>query len=109
MDKVCQNIQQIKNDIQKKDYNLKRVNESEKDSFRKKKVKRLLKKIREEKGVSTKNKMLTFFKLGKELEDDQMNRGNKHDKNLAQQIYKSFEKAYPWMPFNKRWKLRHFT
>ncbi len=42
MDKVCQNIQQIKNDIQRKDYNLKRINESEKDPSRKKKSKEII-------------------------------------------------------------------
>ncbi len=52
--------------------------------------------------------MLTFFELGKELKDDRMDEGSKYDKNLARQIYKSFEKTYHWMPFNKRWKLRYF-
>ncbi len=70
MDKVHQNICQIKDDIQRKDYNLKRVNESTKDSFRKKNIKKLLRRIKEEKGESTKDRMLTFFKLDKELGDD---------------------------------------
>ncbi len=77
------NIQQIINDIQRKDYNLERVNENEIDPSKKKTVKKLLKKIRKEKGESTKNRMLTFFKLGKKLGDDQINEGNKYDKNLA--------------------------
>ena len=64
------NIQQIINDIQRKDYNLERVNENEKDPSRKKKVKRLLKKIREEKGELIKDRILTFFELGKELGDN---------------------------------------
>jgi len=68
MDK--QNIQQIKDDVQRKEYNLKRMNESEKDPFRKKRVKRLLRKIRNKKGESTKDRMLTFFELSKELGDD---------------------------------------
>ncbi len=50
MDKVHQNIQQVKDNIRRKDYSLKRVNESEKDPFRKKRIKKLLKKIKEEKG-----------------------------------------------------------
>ena len=66
MDKVRQNIQWIKDNIQRKDYNLERVNENEKDPSRKKKVKRLLKKIREEKGELIKDRMLIFFELGKE-------------------------------------------
>ena len=77
------NIQQIINDIQRKDYNLKRINKTEKDLSRKKKVKKLLKKIREEKGESTKDRMLTFFKLDKELGDDRMDERSKYDKNLA--------------------------
>ena len=55
------------------------MNENEQDLFRKKKVKRLLKKIREEKGESTKDRMLTFFELGKELGDDRINGENKYD------------------------------
>ena len=102
MDKVRQNIQWIKDNIQRKDYNLERVNENEKDPSRKKKVKRLLKKIREEKGELIKDRILTFFELGKELGDNWMNGWNKYNKNFTQWIYKSFEKAYLWMPFNKR-------
>ncbi len=84
MDKLYQNIQLVKNDVQRKDYNLERVNESERDPFRKKRVKKLLKRISKEKGESIKDRMLTFFELGKELEDDQMDEGSKYDKNLAQ-------------------------
>ncbi len=73
MDKVYQNMQQIKNDIQRKDYNLKRVNEIEKDFSRKKRVKKLLKKIREEKKESTKDRMLIFFELGNDLGDYRIN------------------------------------
>ena len=102
MNKLHQNIQLVKNDIQRKDYNLKRVNESERDPSRKKRVKKLLKRISKEKGESTKDKILTFFELDKELEDDRMDEGSKYDKNLTRRIYKSFEKTYPWMPFNKR-------
>ena len=108
MDKLRQNIQLVKNDIWRKEYNLERVNESEKNSSRKKRVKKLLKRISKEKGDSTKDRMLTFFELDKELGDDWMDEESKYDKNLAQQIYKSFEKTYPWMLFNKRWKLRYF-
>ena len=53
MNKLHQNIQLVKNDIQRKDYNLKRVNESERDPSRKKRVKKLLKRISKEKGDST--------------------------------------------------------
>ncbi len=83
MNKVYQNIQQVKDDIKKKDYSLERVNENERNPFRKKQVKKLLKKIRKEKGELIKDRMLTFFELDKELEDDRMNGENKHDKNLA--------------------------
>ena len=78
-----QDIQQIKDNIQRKNYTLKRVNKSEKNSFRKKNVKKLLKKIREEKGESIKDRMLIFFELNKELGEDQINGEKKYDKNLV--------------------------
>ena len=62
---------------------MKKINESERNLFRKKKIKKLLKKIREEKGESTKDRILIFFELGKELGEDRINGGNKYDKNLA--------------------------
>ncbi len=94
MDKIHQNIRQLKDNIWRKDYNLKRVDKSIKDPFRKKNVKKLLRRIRKEKEESTKDRMLTFFKLGKKLEEDRSG-GNKYDKNLAWWIYKSFENNYP--------------
>ena len=45
--------------------------------------------------------MLLLFELGKELKEDYMKGENKHDKQVIQRIYKSFEKAYSWMPYNK--------
>ena len=50
---------------------------------KKKRVKKLLKRISKEKEESTKDRMLIFFKLGKELGDDRIDEESKYDKNLA--------------------------
>ena len=77
-------IQKNKKDIKKGDYSLERAQESERNPSRKKRVKKLLKKIKKEKGKLTKEWMLTFLELGKELGEDHFNRGNKYDKNVSQ-------------------------
>ncbi len=95
MEKLHQNIQLVKNDVWRRDYNLERINKSERDPSRKKRVKKLLKRISKEKKESTKDRMLTFFELDKKLGNDWIGEGSKYDKNLAWRIYKSFEKTYP--------------
>ncbi len=52
--------------------------------------------------------MLLYFELKKELGEEYTKGGQKNDKVLAWWIYKSFEEKYPWMPYNKKWKLRYF-
>ncbi len=52
--------------------------------------------------------MLLYFELGKELGDEYIWGGMKNDKVTARWIYKSFEEIYPWMLYNKTWKLRYF-
>ena len=66
-----------------------------------------MKKVKEAREESTKERMLLSFELGKEIGEDRVNRENKYDKTLTQRIYKSFETTYPWMSWNKDWKLRH--
>ena len=52
------------------------------DPLRRKRVKSLKKKIQKLKKKSTKNKILLFFELGKELEKEYM-RGHKNDKVIV--------------------------
>src|SRR6266498_2916066 len=92
MDKLYQNIQLVKNDVKRKNYNLERVNESERDPFRKKRVKKLLKRISKEKKESTKDRMLTFFELDKELGDNRMGEGSKYDKILPDEYIRVLRK-----------------
>ena len=101
-------VQKIKTDLQNEQYSLKRVPVGERNPSRTKRIKILWKKIRRAKGELTEDKMLLFFELGKELGDEQMDSGNKNDRLLAQRLYKSFGKSYPWIPINKDWKIRHF-
>jgi len=60
-----------------------------------------LKKVKEAKEESIKERMLLSFELEKEMGEERINRGNKYDKFLARKIYKSFTAMYPWMPWNK--------
>ena len=66
------------------------------------------KKIKVAKEESTEEKMLLFFELRKELEDEWTQSGNKNYKVIAWRLYKSFGKSYSRIPINKNWRLRHF-
>ena len=104
-----QYILKIKKDLQEGCYSLKKVLEEERDPSKVKRVKKLWKKIKKAKEKLIEEKMLLFFELEKELEED-YNRGrDKNDRLLAWRLYKSFEKSYSWIPINKDWKLRHFS
>ena len=100
-------IQQIKSDLRERRYTLVKVEEINKNPSQKKRIKRLIKKVKKAREESTKERMLLSFELGKEMGEDRAKGGNKHDKTLAQRIYKNFETTYPWMPWNKNWKLRY--
>jgi|SRR6266508_4038736 len=67
-----------------------------------------MKKIRKVREVLTKERILLLFELGKKLKNEYTYKGDKNIKIQTRWIYKSFEKLYPWMPYNKTWKLRHF-
>ena len=54
----------------------------------------MIKKVKEAREESTKERMLLFFELGKEMGKDRVNGGNKFDKTLARRIYKSFKTTY---------------
>ncbi len=92
--KANQYIPKIKADLQEGQYSLKSVPEEERNLSRVKRIKKLWKKIKKTKEESTEEKMLLFFELEKELEDDSMGRGDKNERMLAQRLYKSFEKSY---------------
>ncbi len=83
-------IQQIKKDLSKRQYILIKVEERSKILSWKKKIKKLMKKVKEAREESLKERMLLFFELGKEIGEDKTKRGSKYDKTLAQRIYKSF-------------------
>ena len=72
-----------------------KVEETSSKPSRKKKIKKLLKKVKEAREKLTKDKMLLLFELGKEMGEDYTKRRNKFDKTLAQRIYKSFVIMYP--------------
>src|SRR6266540_505199 len=106
--KSNQTIQKIKADLQEGRYSLKRVPAGERNPFKAKRIKKLWKKIKMAKEESIEDKMLLFFELGKELEDERTQGGNKNYKVTARRLYKSFRKSYPWILINKDWKLRYF-
>src|SRR6266498_2010823 len=106
--KSQQYVQKIKADVQKGHYSLKRIPAGERNPKRGKRIKKLWKKIKAAKEESTEEKMLLFFELGKELEDERTDCGNKNYRLIARRLYKSFEKSYPWIPINKDWKIGHF-
>ncbi len=101
MTKEYQNKQQIIKNIKEGQYSWEKVMKGEKNLSWAKKIKKLEKKIQKARKEFTKIRMLLLFELGKKLEEDYKNGGNKYDKHLAWRIYKSFEKTYPWMPYNK--------
>ena len=81
--KSNQAIQKIKADLQERRYTLKKVPEGERNPSRTKRIKKLWKKIKKVKEESIEDKMLLFFELGKELEDEYMQGGNKNYKTIA--------------------------
>ena len=82
-------------------YSLKKVSEEERNPSRLRRIKKLFKKLRKAKGELLKDRIILFFELGKELEDDKIYVGEKNDRLCARRVYKSFEKSYPWMPIGK--------
>ncbi len=66
------------------------------------------KKIEESNEKTQEKKMSLLFGLEKELRGDYTQGGSKKKKTTARQIFASFGKTYPWMPYNEEWKLQHF-
>ena len=60
-----------------------KVKETSKNLSQKKRIKKLLKKVKEIREESTKERMLLSFELGKEIKEDRVNGRNKYDKTLA--------------------------
>ncbi len=81
--KLMTQIQQIKNNLRERRYTLVKVEETSKNPFRKKRIKKLMKKVKEAREESTKERILLSFELGKKMEEDRINRGNKYDKSLT--------------------------
>ncbi len=88
-------IQWIKKDLSERWYTLIKVEEQSKNFSRKKKIKKLMKKVKNAREKSMKDRMLLLFELGKKMEKDRMKEENKFDKTLAWRIYKSFAVTYP--------------
>src|SRR6266542_384257 len=107
--KANQNVPKIKADISKGQYSLKRVSEGERNPSRLGRIKKLFKKLKKAKGELLKDRIILFFELGKELEDDKIYVGEKNDRLCARRVYKSFEKSYPWIPVGKDWKMRYLS
>src|SRR6266542_2593166 len=107
--KANQHTPKIIADLSKGRYSLKRVPEGERGPSRLGRIKKLLKKLKRSKGELIEDRLILFFELGKELENDKINIGEKNDKLCARRVYKSFEKSYPWIPVGKDWKLRYFS
>ena len=84
-------IQQIKQDIEKEQYGLEKVIERERNSSRKKNIKRLLRKVKEAREESMKDRMLLLLEFGKEIGEDNIKNENRYDIITAQKLYKSFE------------------
>ncbi len=94
-------VKKIKADLQEGHYNLKRVPAGDRNLSRGKRIKKLWKKIDRAKEELTEDKMLLFFELGKELEDERADIGNKNYRLIARRLYKSFEKSYPCLLIGK--------
>src|SRR6266498_2880738 len=107
--KANQNISKIIEDLSEGRYTLKRVPEGERNPSRLCRIKKLFKKLRKAKGELIGERILLFFKLGKELGEEKVNIGEKNDRLCARRVYKSFEKSYPWIPIGKNWKMRYFS
>src|SRR6266498_2918414 len=99
--KANQYVSKIIADLSEGRYSLKRVPEGERDPSRLCRIKKLLKKLKRAKGELLEDRIILFFELEKELEDDKMYVGEKNDRLCARRVYKSFEKSYPWIPIGK--------
>src|SRR6266511_4385240 len=107
--KANQYIPKIIADLSEGRYSLKRVSEGERDPARLCRIKKLIKKLKKAKGELIEDRIILFFKLEKELGDDNIHVGEKNDRLCARRVYKSFEKSYPWIPVGKDWKMRYFS
>ena len=92
--RLTSQIQQIKNDIKEERYSLKKVEERGKNLFKKKKIKRLLRKVKKVREEFTKERMLLLLEFGKEIGEDNIKKGNKYDIITSRRLYKSFKKVY---------------
>ncbi len=107
--KANQYLLKIIADLSEGRYSLKRVPEGERNPSRLCRIKKLLKKLKRAKGELIEVRIILFFELGKELEDEKVYVGEKNDRLCARRVYKSFEKSYPWIPIGKDWKMRYFS
>ena len=107
--KSNQHVPKIIADLSEGRYSLKKVPEGERNPSRLCRIKKLFKKLRKAKGELIGERILLFFELGKELEEEKVNIGEKNDRLCARRVYKSFEKSYPWIPIGKDWKMRYFS
>ncbi len=73
---------------------MKKVEERSRNPSRKKKIKKLMKKVKEAREESSKEKILLLFELGKEMREDRMKGESKYNKTLTRRIYKSFATTY---------------
>src|SRR6266498_2677578 len=107
--KANQHVPKIIADLLEGRYTLKKVPEGERNPSRICRIKKLCKKLSKVKGELISERILLFFKLGKELGEENVNVGEKNDRLCARRVYKSFEKSYPWIPIGKDWKMRYFS
>ena len=68
-------LQRIRNDLKERWYILIKVEEQSRNPSRAKKIKKLLKKIKEVRGESIQERVLLLFELEKEMGEDRVNRG----------------------------------
>ncbi len=80
---------------------MEKVIERDRDPLRRKRIKSLEKRINKTKQELTKDRMLLYFELGKELGKEYVKGGSKYNKTLARQIYQSFADIYLQMFYNK--------
>jgi len=73
---------------------MKKVIIEDRNLLRRKRITFLEKKINKLKQELTKDRMLLYFELRKELEEEYIKGGCKYDKTVARRIYQSFAKIY---------------
>ena len=81
--KANQYLPKIIADLLEGRYSLKRVPEGERDPSRLCRIKKLMKRLKKAKGELTEDRMILFFKLGKELGENQVSIGEKNDRVCA--------------------------